>query len=90
MKQKTMDHELMARLNRESQEAEKRRFEQAKINIKRLENKRKVQDTGIIHHHNRWDASGEPLSLSVLWLDTYSKVLHGAWGAHSSSSTSAR
>lgn len=48
MKQKTMDHELMARLNRERQEAEKRRFEQAKISVKRLETKRKVQDNGII------------------------------------------
>lgn len=50
MKQKTMDHELMARLNRERQEAEKRRFEEANISIKRLENKRKVEHTGIIQH----------------------------------------
>eukprot|EP00904_Undaria_pinnatifida_P005541 jgi/Undpi1/2116/HiC_scaffold_12.g05502.m1 len=42
MKQKTMDHEFMARLNKERQEKEKRRFEQANISVKRLESKRKI------------------------------------------------
>lgn len=42
MKQKTMDHELMARLNREAQEDESKRFEEAKAKVARLENKRKV------------------------------------------------
>ena len=48
MKQKTMDHEFMARLNKERQEKEKRRFEQANISVKRLESKRKVN---LNHRH---------------------------------------
>ena len=60
MKQKTMDHELMARLNRERQDAEKRRFEQAKISVKRLESKRKVQKYWNISYdtpnYSRWEA----------------------------------
>lgn len=42
MKQKTMDQELMATLNREAQEDERRRFEHARIAVGRLENMRKV------------------------------------------------
>lgn len=42
MKQKTMDQELMTTLNREAQGEEKRRFEKAKLEVARLENKRKV------------------------------------------------
>lgn len=42
MKQKTMDQELMATINREAQEREKRRFENARVAVDKLANKRKV------------------------------------------------
>lgn len=43
MKQKTMDHELMTRINKEAQEKEQRKFEDAKAAVARLETKRKVK-----------------------------------------------
>lgn len=43
MKQKTMDHELMTRINKEAQEKEQRKFEHAKAAAARLEAKRKVR-----------------------------------------------
>lgn len=42
MKQKTMDHELMAEINRKIQEEEKRRFANARQAVDRLANKQKV------------------------------------------------
>lgn len=42
MKQKTMDQELMAVLNKEAQDEEKRRFEEVRLVMGRLDDKRKV------------------------------------------------
>lgn len=62
MKQKTMDHELMARFNKEAQEAEKQKFEKAKVAVARLENKRKVR---IISWREQSIGGGEKLLYDV-------------------------
>lgn len=66
MKQKTMDHELMTRINKEAQEAEQRKFEHAKAAVARLDSKRKVSFSASPTTDNPVEAAYDFLSEKTL------------------------